>query len=481
MGVGAKFEAVVLRLARRRKRSPEPAPLLIDLLEAPRAGAAIQYESYPFLYQVHDCGDHFSYGVSCVLSLGERSALGIAVSEASASLDPDTLHPLTFDNLVQTLAQNAAARLAGPAGRAPVAELAELAAYESIGLPRILALAKDKDVSEYFVDSDTTCIYLDHAKVGRCETGILLTERERQALETHLDTFRGYTPDYVTPSLKNDLEISGARLRVSLDLEPVSVNRFALDVRRLNNSVFSIQQLIQLGVLTLEAAALLIGWLEVGGNCTIIGETGSGKTTLLNALDERVDRRLRRLYIEDAVETADLLSMGFHQMKVKVDPFERGDASRTKETEIVKALHRSPDIVVLSELQSREHSSAFFQSLAAGVRGIQTFHASTIEQAFRRWVSLHGVSEESLLDLGVLVLMSRPDRLRPERYLTRICHVYPESGRPRLREMFLRDKSFSLVRVGGWERLVSPGGAASALDSSIGRAMERLRTDVRQS
>ena len=382
------------------------------------------------------------------------------VQTISEGLDPAEVDPLTFARLVEVLSQHSARLLpiCGIGQRAK--ELSELATYEAIGLSRILALAKDEKVSEFFVDSEVTPVYLDHAVAGRCESSIFLTERERDALQTHLDTFSGYTLDYRVPSLKNDLSISGAKLRISLDLEPLSVSRFALDVRRLNMTSLSLQNLISLGVICGEAAALMIAWLESGGNVTIIGETGTGKTTLMNALDEQVERRMRRLYIEDAVETKDLLAEGYHQMKVKVDPFERGeDAGKTKESEIVKALHRSPDIVILSEIQSEEHSRAFFQALASGIRGLQTFHASSIEQALRRWTGMHRISEQSLFELGLMIQMSRPDRLRQERFVQRVCLVTEDARGLRVRELFMRDRDSKLTCVAGAAYPISPSNA----------------------
>jgi type IV secretory pathway ATPase VirB11/archaellum biosynthesis ATPase len=207
-----------------------------------------------------------------------------------------------------------------------------------------------------------------------------------------------------------------------------------------------------------EAAAFLVVWLEAGGNVTIIGETGTGKTTLMNALDERIDPRLRRIYIEDAVETRDLLEKGYHQLKIKVDPVDRGGkATHSKESEVVKVLHRSPDLVLLSEIQSEEHSRAFFHSLSAGIRGMQTFHASSVEQAIRRWTTSHGISKVGLLDLGIMVQMARPDRLGPSRFVTRICVMVSEDGEPRLREIFARDREGRLVQVQDWNRIPPPG------------------------
>jgi pilus assembly protein CpaF len=446
-------------LTKRREKALPPPPLLIELFGRVRPDAGATYESYPFTYQITRRERTQIYAIGCDLGTIQLAMLRKAVAEASSSLDPREVDPLTFARLVQVLSQLVAEHIDRTAPGTRVKELAELGAYEAIGLSRVYALARDERVTEFFVDSEASPIYLDHTLAGRCETSMLLTARERSAIETHLDTFRGYTLDYSTPSMKNDIDVSGARLRISLDLEPIAANGFALDVRRLNVSSLSLADLIGMGVISGEAASYLVGWLESGGNCTIVGETGTGKTTLLNALDEQVEPLFRRLYIEDVVETRDMLSRGYHQMKVKVDPFERGiNSGRTKEAEIVKALHRSPDIVILSEIQSEEHSRAFFHSLSAGARGMQTFHASSIEQAISRWVNMHGVAQQSLLDLGVLVQMVRPDKLKPGRYVQRVCEVVSEAGNPKLMEVFSRDGEFRLRDTRGEGGIRSPMG-----------------------
>jgi type IV secretory pathway ATPase VirB11/archaellum biosynthesis ATPase len=464
----------LLKLLAAKSKKPTPPPMLIELCEGRGQQPAIHYESFPFAYAASTSPEGNRYELTVTLPQALLIKLREVVQSLSESLDPASVDPLTFARLVEVLEQLGAEQLALVPGLTRTRELSELVAFEAIGMSRILGLAKDQFVTEFYVDSDSSPLYLDHSKIGRCDTSILLTERERRAIETHMDTFRGYSLDYTTPSLKNDIEVAGARLRVSLDLDPVSVNRFSLDVRRLNLSSLSLPQLVGSGVVSAEAAALLVAWLGLGGNVTIIGETGTGKTTLLNALDERLNPKLRRVYIEDAVETRDLLERGYHQMKIKVDPFDRSEHNlRTKGAEIVKVLHRSPDLVILSEIQSEEHSKAFFHSLSSGVRGLQTFHASSAEQAIRRWVNVHGIPKQSLLELGMLVQMCRPDRMKPLRIVSRVCQVVSEGGEPRLRDLFLRDKAEGLSRVAAWERLAPPPGRPiEELLESVGR--ERL-------
>jgi Flp pilus assembly CpaF family ATPase len=300
-----------------------------------------------------------------------------------------------------------------------------------------------------------------------------------------MDTFKGYTLDYANPSLKNEFDVFGTRLRISLDLDPLAVSGFSLDVRKLTSNVLNLRDLVAMDVLSVEAAAFLLASLEAGVNVTIVGETGTGKTTLLNALDEALDPRLRRIYIEDAVESKDLLERGYHQMKLRVDPFERGgDAQRTKSAEITKILHRSPDMVILGEIQSEEHSRAFFQALSAGVRGLQTFHSSSPEQAIRRWLELHGISKANLLDLGVMVQMLRPERLSSRRCVQSVSTVSggkarEQEGRevePWLRRVYTRAPEGPLRRTASWEdmELPLPSATREAFLSSLEMQIERI-------
>jgi len=447
-------ERLFMRFASKKDRPPIEAPLLIDLLQ-PSEGEIV--ESYPnglFRCDIRKMGGVHYYDAVPVVGEEDRRRLRRAVSRISDELPPEQVMPLTFTRLTEVLGQMAAAELSAIRDMGVVKELSRLASFEAVGLPTIYAISRDKYVSEFYLDAPSSPIYLDHSKYGRVDTRIFLSDRERKALETHMDTFKGYTLDYSTPSLKNEFDVFGTTLRVSLDLSPLAVSGFSMDVRKLTSKALSLEDLVGTDVLSCEAAAFLLTCLEVGLNVTIVGETGTGKTTLLNALDEALEPRLRRIYIEDAVETKELLERGYHQMKLKVDPFERGeDALRTKSAEIIKILHRSPDIVILGEIQSEEHSRAFFQALAAGVRGLQTFHASSPQQAVRRWLELHGISKENLLDLGVLVQMARPDRLGPRRIVQSISLVADEDGEPRVKETYARATGGALHRVTPWDKM----------------------------
>ncbi len=299
-----RLERCLLRLARRRKgHAPARGPLLVELLESTDAELVESYPNGLFRSEIRKGEGGTLYDLVPCLGAENLSLLRTAVARISETLSPEQVKPLDFTRLVEVLGQMAARELSRIRDLSLVRELSRLAAFEAVGLTTLYALSRDRNVQEFYLDSPTTPVYLDHAKFGRCETRIFFTERERKAIETHMDTFKGYTLDYANPSLKNEFEVFGTRLRISLDLEPLAVSGFSLDVRKLTSNVMTIRDLIGIDVLSVEAAAFLLAALEAGVNVTIVGETGTGKTTLLNALDESLDPRLRRIYVEDAVET----------------------------------------------------------------------------------------------------------------------------------------------------------------------------------
>ena len=88
---------------------------------------------------------------------------------------------------------------------------------------------------------------------------------------------------------------------------------------------------------------------------------------------------------------------------------------------------------------------------------------------------MHHVSEQSLLDLGLMVQMARPDRLKQGRFVQRVCQVTQDRGAPKLRELYLRDREFRLRDVAGEGWPLPPDGMESGeLRLRVRRARERI-------
>lgn len=330
--------------------------------------------------------------------------------------------------------------------------IARFAAYEWIGLGRLYPIFEDGKVDEFFSDSCNSYPYLEHRDAGRCQLNMHLTKRELDSIRTQAEIYGQQQASINTPAIKNELSFGRFKIRVGMDFEPVAIDGPSLHLRKIAGEAFTLAKLLDEGAITIEAASLILAAAYCRINITILGPSGTGKTTLLNAIDLALDPRLRRIYIEDSVESLDLTAYGYRQVKLRVQPIEAGyDSERNKMNEVLKTLHRSPDILILGEIQDSLQCSAFFQALESGIVGLQTFHSSSPEQAVRRWVNLMHIRPEQLNDLGIIVTMKRPDQLSSMRVINRISEVDESMT---VNDLYARDSGAKGLIAGPSDRLI---------------------------
>ncbi|MFX0054686.1 MAG: ATPase, T2SS/T4P/T4SS family [Promethearchaeota archaeon] len=281
-----------------------------------------------------------------------------------------------------------------------------IVANKTTVLEPFLPILLDDDVEEVYMDRPGKPIYFDHCRLGRCISKHELQQEDVPRLTTLLRAESNLHLDRRNPSLKTDLNLFDTNLRVSASLPPLSPDGLHMEIRRARRNAFTILDLIRNGTLPIEAAAALLLALGCRFNITITGSPGTGKTTLLNALDLDSPKTWRKIYIEDAVESRSLHD--HNQVRFKVDPVDEVDGHFDKSLEIVKTLHRSPDYLVLGEIQTAEHSQALFQAIAAGLRAMQTCHSSSAASLVSRWTTGHNIDKSSIAMMDLIVTMVRP-------------------------------------------------------------------------
>jgi len=303
-------------------------------------------------------------------------------------------------------------------------------AFKSIGLSRLMPFLLDSKVQEFFCDSPGSLVYLDHEEYGRCISNIRLSGSSFDALLNHLQADTGVPADEEHLSIKTDYVTPYFSVRVAIDRYPLAVDGMVLDVRKHHKKFFSLNELIRRRFLPPEVAAYLVAAVLSRANVVIAGEPGSGKTTLLNALDVVLPRFIRRIYIEDAVESIKQLDEGVHQVRLKVDPLEvsevLGLARSSKSVEIIKALHRKPDYIILGELQTREHFMAAFHAMSSGLSCMATCHSRGVNELRLRLTRVYDIPAELLNLLDVLVFTSRNIYANDYKYISSIVEVHKD-------------------------------------------------------
>jgi len=208
-----------------------------------------------------------------------------------------------------------------------------------------------------------------------------------------------------------------------VDVKPVHLSNFALDIRKLNKNILNIQDLLQNKTLNPHMAAFLYFAILKRKNITVTGETDTGKTTLINALDLLTPKEFRKIYVENVEESLNQSKFFRHQLKYKVDSLEESINQKfSKQNQIKKLLHRTPDIIYLGEILTKGEAEAMFHCLAAGLRGFQTIHSKDVDSLINRIIYHFKIHPSCLHDLDLIIMMKK---YRDKRRIFSISKINP--------------------------------------------------------
>ncbi|MFX0104014.1 MAG: ATPase, T2SS/T4P/T4SS family [Candidatus Hodarchaeota archaeon] len=283
-----------------------------------------------------------------------------------------------------------------------------ITALKKLNLEKLFSLLVDDFIEEIFLDSPEDEIYINHQSYSRCRTEIRFNTKEIERIKTYFRLYSGQRLDYMNPIIKFVIKNKYFYCRFAIDIEPIQVNNFALDIRKLNKNVLTIQDLLKMGTMDPLIASFLYFNILHRKNITVTGETDTGKTTLINALDLLTPKEFRKIYIEDITESLNQFEYGKHQLKYKVDSLEESIREKySKSNQIKTLLHRTPDIIFLGEILTKDETEAMFHCLAAGLRGFQTIHSKNIDSLLNRFIYHFNINSSCLNDLDLIILMKK--------------------------------------------------------------------------
>ncbi len=286
-----------------------------------------------------------------------------------------------------------------------IPEISRILAYKTLGLNRIIPLLLDPNITEIFLDSLRSPLYVDHAIFGRLMTNIELTENEvrKIILLCKLESFSIIS--FKNPSLKTELLTDDFRFRVSIDFPPLAADGLFANFRRIKVPSMGLTSVIYSSYDALKLVILLLN-LAFRNNIILAGEPGSGKTSLASILINFLPSFWRIIAIEDVRELIPPLNQARHFLRLRINPLE-SNYRYSKEKEIVKLLHRSPDYVIIGELQSLSDNKAFFHAISAGIKALATIHASSIFELIDRWMHVFKIDPSRIRNVDLIVTMKK--------------------------------------------------------------------------
>lgn len=304
-----------------------------------------------------------------------------AERETRESLTRETLDRVVFPELEQ---QRMSARLA-PFSVAERSALLDLVISEMFGLPRLLTVLRDPQVTDVLVFG------ADPVRVERSDgTQELLpplVRRDRDLERIIYDTATARRRPFNREHPFVDLELEpGVRFHgEGFDV----VQRPLVTIRRATISGMALEDLAGRGMLDDTAVSLLRAAVAADMNLVVCGRMGSGKTTLLRALLNEVDEDDVIVTVESDFEL-NVASMGLHRYvhayQARVP--NTGDGAGISCADVmVPAVRTRADWIVVGEIRGAE-GSALVQAMSIGQGAMATVHGGSAKDGIERLAEL---------------------------------------------------------------------------------------------
>jgi len=170
--------------------------------------------------------------------------------------------------------------------------------------------------------------------------------------------------------------------RVNAIIPPLALDGPALSIRKFSRDPIKVEDLVDLGSITVDMAQVLHGMVQARLNILISGGTGTGKTTFLNVLSGFIPNDERIITIEDSAE---LQLQQDHVVRLETRPPNlEGQGEVTQRDLVRNALRMRPNRIILGEVRSGE-ALDMLQAMNTGHDGsLATIHANSPRDALTR-------------------------------------------------------------------------------------------------
>ncbi|WP_119344313.1 P-type conjugative transfer ATPase TrbB [Facilibium subflavum] len=250
---------------------------------------------------------------------------------------------------------------------------------------RMLETAFGQQMMEYLYDPQIIEVMLnpdgrlhyERIGEGKVATDTIISAEQSENILKLVASFKNQVANEEHPEVSTELPFEGARFQGWL---PPVVSQACFSIRRRAVAVFTLDQYVEQGALTLNQADFLKNAVKLRKNIVIVGGTGSGKTTFANALlAELSGDQDRILVIEDLPEL---------QVKVE-DLVSMTTTSHISMRDLVKgSLRMRPDRIIIGEVRDGSALDLLKAWNTGHPGGVCTIHANSVESTPHRFEDL---------------------------------------------------------------------------------------------
>lgn len=272
-------------------------------------------------------------------------------------------------------------------------------------------LLKDPSITEIMINGPEN-IFVE--KNGRAEKISMHFETKEQ-----LEDMIQRIVSKINRSVNEAQPIVDARLldgsRVNVVLNPVALNGPLVTIRKFSENPLTMEKLIEMEAITVEAASYLEKLVKAKYNIFICGGTGSGKTTFLNVLSNFIPSHERIITIEDSAELRLANVINLARMETRNANTE-GHGDIPMKALIKTSLRMRPERIIVGEVRGEE-ALDMLQAMNTGHDGsMSTGHANSVKDMLTRLetmvlmaapLPLEAIRKQIASSLEIMIFLSR--------------------------------------------------------------------------
>lgn len=190
------------------------------------------------------------------------------------------------------------------------------------------------------------------------------------------------------------------KLRIICGISPITTISPTIVIRKHREDAYSLQELMELGMLSEELADDLVRYAQAGANIIFVGKGGAGKTTLMRAVLEELDYDKRILVMEEHPE---LFLQHPNAVHTLVKRNQYGEIYGIRELSDMGLL-MSIDAYVYGEIREGE-AMTFFNGAFAGNQTFNTAHAGSARKTLRKLMINMKMSGTNLSDAVLMDIL----------------------------------------------------------------------------
>ena len=267
------------------------------------------------------------------------------------------------------------------------------------GYGQLDTLIHNPDIEEIWINSPDQVFVFEKSK--KTQLNLNLTALDIRQMVERMLRDSGRRLDRSEPFVDSTLS-NGSRLHVVIP--DVTRQHWSVNIRKFPSKVFTLQNLVQLGTISLDLANFLAEEFRAGQNILVSGATQAGKTTLLCALLDVGSETDRLVSVEETFEIrtnySDWVAMQARQSNLE------GVGEITLRRLVKEALRMRPTRLVIGEVRQAEALDLLI-ALNSGIAGLCTIHANSAFEALEKLKLLPLLAGENIPALFVSQTVER--------------------------------------------------------------------------